>query len=268
MPWPLAFPASTASTRPSCPFWPTRSSAPAASWCSDPIRAGRVILGVTLRRGWRSESRRRTAGMMAIVSGAVCILAGVARLGFVTELLSKPIRYGYMNECCAHGTREPTAEAVRLPIEKQGLAGQLVDRRESRLNGRTNATNSRSGRLHSQSSARSRHTKACQGSLWCVTGATTSVQLFDLSTRAGVSVLGPLASRAACILRAVGRPSRLAPILSEAWRGHGVLRRYQRAVSWVYAARTWPTLSIASQEMVGLGVGKPRGRLFPGLPDQ
>ena len=34
---------------------------------------------------------------MAIVSGTVCILAGVAQLGFVTELLSKPIRYGYMN---------------------------------------------------------------------------------------------------------------------------------------------------------------------------
>jgi MFS superfamily sulfate permease-like transporter len=37
------------------------------------------------------------AGSMAVVSGTVCILAGVARLGFVTELLSKPIRYGYMN---------------------------------------------------------------------------------------------------------------------------------------------------------------------------
>src|SRR5262250_2960717 len=34
------------------------------------------------------------AGMMAVVSGVVGILAGVARLGFVTELLSKPIRYG------------------------------------------------------------------------------------------------------------------------------------------------------------------------------
>src|SRR6201997_5067798 len=37
------------------------------------------------------------AGMMAIVSGVVCVAAGLARLGFVTELLSKPIRYGYMN---------------------------------------------------------------------------------------------------------------------------------------------------------------------------
>src|SRR5215475_5433844 len=37
------------------------------------------------------------AGMIAIVSGAICVGAGLARLGFITELLSKPIRYGYMN---------------------------------------------------------------------------------------------------------------------------------------------------------------------------
>src|SRR5262245_3938332 len=37
------------------------------------------------------------AGMMAIISGVVCVGAGLARLGFITELLSKPIRYGYMN---------------------------------------------------------------------------------------------------------------------------------------------------------------------------
>ena len=35
--------------------------------------------------------------MMAIVSGVVCVAAGLTRLGFITELLSKPIRYGYMN---------------------------------------------------------------------------------------------------------------------------------------------------------------------------
>ena len=31
------------------------------------------------------------------VVGVVCLLIGVLRLGFITELLSKPIRYGYMN---------------------------------------------------------------------------------------------------------------------------------------------------------------------------
>ncbi len=37
------------------------------------------------------------ASLMAVVAGVVCIAAGLLRLGFVTELLSKPIRYGYMN---------------------------------------------------------------------------------------------------------------------------------------------------------------------------
>ena len=57
-----------------------------------------VILGVVLPLSGGDPLRAVTlAGMMAVVSGTVCILAGVARLGFVTELLSKPIRYGYMN---------------------------------------------------------------------------------------------------------------------------------------------------------------------------
>lgn len=37
------------------------------------------------------------AAAMALVTGVTCIVIGLARLGFVTELLSKPIRYGYMN---------------------------------------------------------------------------------------------------------------------------------------------------------------------------
>src|SRR4249920_1126982 len=57
-----------------------------------------VILGVVLPLSGGDPVRAVTlASMMAIVSGAICILAGIARLGFVTELLSKPIRYGYMN---------------------------------------------------------------------------------------------------------------------------------------------------------------------------
>jgi MFS superfamily sulfate permease-like transporter len=57
-----------------------------------------VILGVVFPLSGGDPGRAvALAGMMAVVSGIVCILAGVARLGFVTELLSKPIRYGYMN---------------------------------------------------------------------------------------------------------------------------------------------------------------------------
>src|SRR5678815_4402563 len=57
-----------------------------------------VILGVVLPLSGGDPVRAiALASAMAIVSGAICILAGIFRLGFVTELLSKPIRYGYMN---------------------------------------------------------------------------------------------------------------------------------------------------------------------------
>ena len=36
------------------------------------------------------------AGMLALLVGAVCIGAGVARLGFISDLLSQPVRLGYM----------------------------------------------------------------------------------------------------------------------------------------------------------------------------
>ena len=57
-----------------------------------------VILTVVLPLSAGDPGRAvAIGGMIAIVSGIVCVGAGIARLGFITELLSKPIRYGYMN---------------------------------------------------------------------------------------------------------------------------------------------------------------------------
>ena len=35
--------------------------------------------------------------MMALIVGAIMILAGIAKLGFIADLLSKPTQIGYMN---------------------------------------------------------------------------------------------------------------------------------------------------------------------------
>src|SRR6476646_3516939 len=57
-----------------------------------------VILAVVLPLSAGDPQRAiAPGGLMAIVSGAACVALGLARLGFITELLSKPIRYGYMN---------------------------------------------------------------------------------------------------------------------------------------------------------------------------
>ena len=57
-----------------------------------------VILAVVLPLSGGDPMRAvAVASLMAVVAGLACILVGILRLGFVTELLSKPIRYGYMN---------------------------------------------------------------------------------------------------------------------------------------------------------------------------
>ena len=38
-----------------------------------------------------------TAGMLAIIAGLICVVAGLARFGFLAELLSAPVRYGYLH---------------------------------------------------------------------------------------------------------------------------------------------------------------------------
>lgn len=37
------------------------------------------------------------AGILSVLAGAFCILAGLIKFGFITDLLSKPIRIGYLN---------------------------------------------------------------------------------------------------------------------------------------------------------------------------
>ena len=37
------------------------------------------------------------ASALALLTGALCLVAGLARAGFITDLLSKPVRVGYMN---------------------------------------------------------------------------------------------------------------------------------------------------------------------------
>jgi MFS superfamily sulfate permease-like transporter len=60
------------------------------------------------------------AGAMALVSGVTCVVAGLVRLGFLTELLSKPIRYGYMNGIALAVMISQLPKMFDLKIESSG----------------------------------------------------------------------------------------------------------------------------------------------------
>src|ERR1700756_1215568 len=80
-----------------------------------------VILGVVIPLSGGDPVRAATlAAMMALVSGTVLGLAGIARLGFVTELLSKPIRYGYMNGIALTVLISQLPKLLGFSIESEG----------------------------------------------------------------------------------------------------------------------------------------------------
>jgi MFS superfamily sulfate permease-like transporter len=78
----------------------------------------------------------------------VCIVAGVARLGFVTELLSKPIRYGYMNGIALTVLISQLPKLFGFSIEGDGPLRKLWAITEAVLGGKVNWTDSQSAPVH------------------------------------------------------------------------------------------------------------------------
>src|SRR3974390_1634357 len=98
-----------------------------------------VILAVVVPLAAGSAERAvAIAGMMAIVSGIVCIAAGLARLGFITELLSKPIRYGYMNGIALTVLLSQIPKLLGFSVSAQGPLRQMEAIVSSVLPGRRN----------------------------------------------------------------------------------------------------------------------------------
>jgi MFS superfamily sulfate permease-like transporter len=124
------------------------------------------------------------AGMMAIVSGSVCILAGLARLGFVTELLSKPIRYGYMNGIALTVLISQLPKLGGFSIESDGPVKNLLAIATAVLDGRANWTAFLVGAGTLAAILLLKGSKRVPGILIAVVGATMVVGTMDLAARA------------------------------------------------------------------------------------
>ena len=160
---------------------PDSSLAPLIAAAILPLAAGNEAEAVAL------------AGMLAVFSGALCVLAGLARFGFIAELLSKPVRYGYMNGIALTVLLSQlpklfgfSTDAKGVVPEAQAFVGGVAD-------GETKTVALVIG-------------VACllvilafkwwrpqvPGVLVAVVGATVAVGVFGLAERYDLSVVGPL----------------------------------------------------------------------------
>ena len=139
------------------------------------------------------EPRRAVAlaGMMAIVSGVVCVATGLARLGFITELLSKPIRYGYMNGIALTVLLSQVPKLLGFSVTANGPVRQAWGIVGKVLRGNTNLMALAIGASTLALILLLRRWPRVPGILIAVVAATGVVAAFGLAKR-GVSVLGLL----------------------------------------------------------------------------
>jgi len=225
-----------------------------------------IILAVVVPLSAGDPSKAMAvAGMMAVVSGLVCILAGVFRLGFITELLSKPIRYGYMNGIALTVLISQLPKLFGFSISSEGLLNNLRHITLSIVDGKTNLTALMIGIGTMAIILLLKKYKRIPGILLAVISATVVVGLFNLDESAGVKVLGSLPQ---------GLPSFALPLISlgdiqtivvggcavalVSFADTSVLSR-------IYAAKT-STYVDSNQEMIGLGAANLFAGFFQGFP--
>jgi high affinity sulfate transporter 1 len=225
-----------------------------------------VILAVVLPlSGGDPERALDLGGAMALVSGIVCIAVGLSRLGFITELLSKPIRYGYMNGIAITIILSQTPKLLGFSASADGPLRQLWAIGEKVSAGATNTTALAVGGSALALILVLKRVPRIPGMLVAVTAATIVVAVFDLATRTGISVLGPLPQGLPLPRLPLVPVDHLRSIMTGGLAVALVAFADTSVLSRTYAARLRSPVD-PNQEMVGLGVANLAAGFFQGFP--
>ena len=225
-----------------------------------------VILGTVVPLSGSDPLRAATlAAMMAIVSGTVCILAGIARLGFVTELLSKPIRYGYMNGIALTVLISQLPKFFGFSVRSEGPLRDLWAIADAMLEGKTNWVAFGLGLGTLVVILLLKDSKRLPGILIAVVAATAVVGALDLGTRNGVAVIGPLPEGLPGFAIPRINYGDIVPVLVGGCAIALVSFADTSVLSRSYSARLGTHVD-PNQEMVGLGAANLATGFFQGFP--
>ena len=225
-----------------------------------------VILAVVLPLSAGDPGRAvALAGAMAVVSGIVCIGAGVARLGFVTELLSKPIRYGYMNGIALTVILSQVPKLFGFSVSEEGPLLQARGIVRQVMAGSTDAATLAIGGGTLVLILLLKRYPRVPGILIAVLAATAVVAVTGAYGDPGVAMLGPLPQGLPVpVVPLIGLDD-LVPVITGGVAVALVSFADTSVLSRTYAARMRTPVD-PNQEMVGLGVANLAAGFFQGFP--
>jgi len=205
------------------------------------------------------------ASMLALIVGAIMIVAGVAKLGFVADLLSKPTQIGYMNGLALTILIGQLPKLFGFSTEADGL----IDEAKAFVQGVADGETAVAAFAVGVGSlliilGLQRRLPKLPAVLIAVVIAIVAVEAFDL-VEEGVSVVGPLPG---------GFPPFTIPDIS--WSDLPLLVGGAAGIALVALADTISTASAfaarqgqhvhGSQEMIGIGVANVAAGFFQGFP--
>ncbi|WP_368623441.1 SulP family inorganic anion transporter [Paraburkholderia sp. BR13444] len=223
------------------------------------------ILAVVVQVAAGDPSRAiAAASMMAIVSGVFCIVMGLLRLGFITELLSKPIRYGYMNGIALAVLISQLPKLFAISIEERGPLRDIVSLVQAIADGKSNWYSFAVGAGSLVLILFLKRFEKLPGILIAVIVATLCVTALHLDS-VGVKVLGKIPQGLPTFALPWVTDADLVKILLGGCAVALISFADTSVLSRTFAARFRSRVD-PNQEMVGLGVANLAAGLFHGFP--
>jgi len=223
------------------------------------------ILAVVIQVSGGDPSRAiAVASMMAIVAGVFCIVMGLLRLGFITELLSKPIRYGYMNGIALTVLISQLPKVFAISTDKEGPLRDLLSLAKAIAAGETNWYSFAVGAGSLLLILLLKRFEKLPSILIAVVLATLCVSVFDLGSL-GVKVLGRIPQGLPAFSLPWVSDADLVTILLGGCAVALISFADTSVLSRTFAARSHSRVD-PNQEMVGLGVANLAAGFFQGFP--
>jgi high affinity sulfate transporter 1 len=231
----------------------------------DSAMVGLILSVVPPLAAGNSAYAVQLAGAMAIVAGAVSVASGFLGLGFVTELLSKPIRYGYINGIAVAIVIAQLPKMFGVKLESSGPLRELWELGGAIATGKGNAATLLVGAGTLLVVAILRRFAGLPGALIGVGVATLAVIAWDLDRRAGVSVFGPIPGGLPRLSIPLIRIEDMATVAAGGCAAALVAFADTSVLSRALASRENTTVD-PNQEMVALGAANVAAGLFQGFP--
>lgn len=159
----------------------------------DSALAGLIAATIVPLAAGNADKAVALAGMLAVLTGALCFAAGLARFGFITDLLSKPIRMGYLNGIALTVLIGQLPKVLGFTASGNSFLTEAANLVRGIWNGQINWMAFAIGLSCLIIIVGFRHwAPRIPGVLVAVAGATIAVSFIDPSIREKISLIGPL----------------------------------------------------------------------------